>query len=153
TAEFSLGTDLARNTGHFRSERAELIDHRVYSLGRAQKLSFQLPTLDFRRHGLRKVALSHGPDDSRHFAGWSHQVADQFVNGLNSMCPRIRNIPHRCSLGDASFFAYHSPDSIELHGKTFILSDDLVKGGCDFSSNSGPVVGKASGKITSLKCH
>src|SRR4029079_4029137 len=29
TAELSLGADFARNTGHFRCERIELIDHRI----------------------------------------------------------------------------------------------------------------------------
>ena len=41
TAEFAFRAHFARHARHFRGKRAELIDHRVHRLGRAQKLALR----------------------------------------------------------------------------------------------------------------
>ena len=76
-AELALGADLARDARHLGRERAELVDHRVDGLRRAQELALERPPVDLERHRLREVALGDGADHARHLAGRLDEVVDQ----------------------------------------------------------------------------
>ena len=91
-AELALRSDFARHPRHLGSERAELIDHGVDRLGRAQKFALQLPPFDIRRHRLREIAFGDGADDTRHVARGMNQVADQFIDRTDRVRPAIRDV-------------------------------------------------------------
>ena len=89
-AEFSFGTDFAGDAGYFRSEGAELVHHRVHDLGCSEKFAGERSAFDFEGHGLGKIALGHGADDSRDFGGRLNEVGNERVNRLDTGAPGSR---------------------------------------------------------------
>ena len=137
-AELAFGADFAGHARHFRGERAELIDHAIDGLGRAQELAFQRPAVEVERHRLREIALGHGADDAGHFARRMHQVADQRIDRVDRAGPRSAEAPQRRPLLDLSFLADDATDAIHLVGHAFELVHHVVERVADFACNSHP---------------
>ena len=86
-AQLALCPDFARDAGHFRGERIQLIHHGVDHARRVQKLAAQRSSVDFERHGLREVALRHRADHARNLGRRLHQIANQAINRLDAFGP------------------------------------------------------------------
>ena len=143
-AELAFGADLAGHAGHFRGERAELIDHRVDGLGGAEELALERPIVDLQGHRLRQVALGHGADDAGRLAGGMDEVADQIVDGVDGVVPRAADIAQRGPLGDASFLADDPAETIQLAGHALVQFDDLVEGVGHLAGQTSPVERQAN---------
>src|SRR5439155_459005 len=65
-AELALGADLARDARYFRGEDAQLLDHSVDDLRRAEVFALERATFDLEGHGLREVALRDRADHAGH---------------------------------------------------------------------------------------
>ena len=105
-AELAFGADFAGHAGHFRGERAELIDHRVDGV---------LQLEDFALHVdgdlLRQVAVGHGRGhvgDVAHLAG---EVAGHEVHAVGQVLPRAGHAAHVGLAAELAFgadFAGHA---------------------------------------------
>src|SRR5205807_630004 len=87
-AEFALGAHLTRHAGHLRGEGAELIDHGVDGLARAQELALERPPIDLQRYALRQVAFGHGADDAVDLRRRFGQIVDQGIDRIHAPGPR-----------------------------------------------------------------
>ena len=79
-AELAFGADFAGDARDFGGEDAELLDHRVDDVGRAQELAFQRAAVHIQANGLRQVALGNGGDGAGDLGGRPEQVFDQGVD-------------------------------------------------------------------------
>jgi len=87
TAELAFGADLARHARHLRGEHAELLDHGVDDIRRAQEFAFQRAPVDVEAHRLQQVALGDRGDGARHFCRRPEQVVDQGIDGGFHLAP------------------------------------------------------------------
>ena len=113
-AELAFGAHFAGHAGHFRRERAELIDHRVDGLGGAEELALQRPVVDLQGHRLRQVALGHGADDAGRLAGRVDEVVDQVVDRLDRLLPEAADVAEREPLAELAFLADDAAEAGQL---------------------------------------
>ena len=105
-AEFSVGSDFAGHTRHFRSERSQLVHHRVDGVFQFENFSLHVD-----RDLARQVAASHG---RCHFGNVSHlasQVAGHEVHVVGEIFPRSGDTGHLRLSAELSFrtdFAGHA---------------------------------------------
>jgi hypothetical protein len=85
-AELALGADLARDARHFRREDAELFDHAIDDIGRAEEFALEGPPVDFEPHRLQQVALRDGRC-ARDRGGRPQQVVDQVLTHFSISRP------------------------------------------------------------------
>ena len=138
-AELAFGADLAGDARHFRGERAELIDHFVDGLRRAEEFPFERAIVDLEGHRLGKVSLGHGADHAGRFASRMHEIADQRVDGVDRFRPRSADVAQRGPLGNLPFLADHAAEAVQFVGHPFVQLDDFVKGVGDFAGQAGPL--------------
>ena len=138
-AELAFGAHFAGHAGHFRGERAELIDHRVDRLGGAQELALQRAVVDFQGHRLRQIALGHGADHAGRFAGRMDQVVDQLVDRLDRLVPEAADVAQRQPLAELAFLADDAAEAAEFAGHPLVQLDDVVEGVGHFAGHAGPV--------------
>src|SRR5207237_93015 len=106
TAELAFGTYFTGDAGHFRSEGAKLIDHRV---DRVLELQDFAPHID--RDLFRQVARSHG---FRHVGDVTHsrrQVARHRVPRVSQRSPDLGDTLHvglTAQLAFGAYFAGHA---------------------------------------------
>ena len=74
-AELSFGADFTRHAGHFRSERVQLIDHRVNGV-----LQFQNLTLHVDRDLLREISVGNCRRDVRDVSHLTRQIAGHRIH-------------------------------------------------------------------------
>src|SRR5204863_5983150 len=113
-AQFSFGADLAADTVHFGSKCAELVHHRIDSLGGALEVTFQFAAVDFHGHALRKVALGNGANDTSGFADGMGKTIDQGIDGFDALRPFAGRMADRHAFLNAAFFANDSADPAQL---------------------------------------
>ena len=104
-AQLAVGADLARDAGHFRGERAKLVNHRVDGLADAEEFAPERAALVLQRNALGEIALGHGADDSSDFLGRSYQVADQGIHGVNAIGPTPSRRTQPRPLADSALLA------------------------------------------------
>ena len=91
-AQLAVGAHFAGHARHFRGEHAQLLNHRVDDVGRAQELAFQRAPVHVQPHGLGQVALRHGGDRARHFGGRPQQILHQRVDRDFHLAPGASRI-------------------------------------------------------------
>ena len=126
-AELALGADFARHARHFGGEHAELLDHRVDDVGRAQEFAAQRAAVDIQPHGLQQIALRHGGDGAGDFAGRPQQVVDQRVDRTFHVGPRAAGEAELDALPGFAFAADDLADALQLLRHALIGGDDLVE--------------------------
>src|SRR5262249_4505269 len=84
-AQLALRPDLAGHAGHFRSEGAELIHHRVDGVLELEDL-----TADIHCDGLGEVAAGEGRRDHGDVADLRREVAGHRVDTVGEVLPRTR---------------------------------------------------------------
>ncbi len=87
-AELALGTHLARDTRHFRSERPQLVDHRVDGLLELQDLP-----ADIDRDLAREVSVGDRGRDGGDVAYLARQVASHRVDVVGQVLPDATYVP------------------------------------------------------------
>ncbi len=88
-AEFSFGAHFAGHAGHFRGERAELIDHRVDGVFQLENFALHVD-----RDLLRQVAGGHGRGHRGDVAHLGRQIAGHEVHAVGQVFPRARHAFH-----------------------------------------------------------
>ena len=109
------------------AKELELVHHRVHRAPDPEELAHQRPAFDVQRHGLREVALGHGPDHAGDLAGRLHQVADQAVHRVERGGPRPAGPAELGPLGDPAFLAHRDAHAVELVRHLLVELDDLVQ--------------------------
>src|SRR6185312_2118692 len=120
-AELAFGADLARDAGHFRGERAQLVDHRVDRVLELEDLA-----LDVDGDLLRQVA---GGDRGRHVGDVAHlcgQVAGHRVHTLGQVLPRAGHALHVGLAAQTSVGADLARDARHFRGERGELVDHRV---------------------------
>ena len=135
-AELAVGADLARHARHFRGEHAELLDHRVDDVGRAQELALQRTAVDVEPHGLQQIALRHRGDRARHLGGRPQQIVDQRVDRAFHLAPGAAADAEAHALAGLAFPADDLADALELLGHALVGGDDLVEGVGDLADDA-----------------
>ena len=87
--ELAIGSDFASDAGHFRSERAQLVDHGVDGFLQLQNLAAYIY-----RNLARKIAAGHGGGDFGDVANLAGQVAGHRVHGVGEVLPRTGHARH-----------------------------------------------------------
>ena len=150
TAEFAFGADLARDARHLGGEDAELLDHRVDDLGRAQEFALERPAVDVKLHGLQEIALRHRGDGSGHFRGRPEQIIDQRVDARLHLAPGAVGQTKAHPLAGSAVAPDHLPDALELARHALVGGGDLVKCICDFAQDADPVAGHPDREVADL---
>ena len=147
SAELTFGADFTRDAGHFRSEHAQLLDHRVDDGRGLKEFALERPSIDFGSHGLEQVALRYRGYGGCDFLRRPDQIIDQGVDRRFHFPP--------CAVGDAEFdavagFSFATDDfsdPLELLRHSFVGSDDVVEGIRDFSEHSLVLYAHSHGKV------
>ena len=97
-SQFSFGADLARDARHFRSKRAQLIDHGVDRV-------FELENFATNTNGdfLGKVAISHRGRDVGNIPDLAGKISRHRVHRIGQILPRAG---HSLHLGLAAKFSF-----------------------------------------------
>src|SRR5690606_31254524 len=98
TAELAFGADLARHARHFRSERAELVHHRVDGVLELQDLPADI---DFDL--LRQIACGDGGGDIGDVAALPGQVRSQRVHVVGQIFPGACDAGHARLTAEPAF--------------------------------------------------
>src|SRR5215469_1960947 len=121
--EPTLGAHLARHAGDFRSERAELLDHRVDRF-----LELQHFAADVDSNLLGKIAVGHGDGDVGDIANLAGQVRRHEVHTLGEVLPRARDAEHSCLAAEFALGANLARHAGHFRGKCRKLIDHRVDG-------------------------
>ena len=146
-AELAFGADLARHARHFRGEHGKLLDHRVDDVGRLQEFAAQRAAVDIELHGLQQIALRHGGDRARDFAGRPQQVVDQRVDGAFHVRPRAAREVELDALPCLAFAPDHLADALQLLRHALVGGDDFVEGVGDLALDAEVVAGHPDREI------
>ena len=126
TAELAFRADFSRDAAHFHRESAELADHAVDQLGRAEVLTLERAAFQFQRHRLRKIALGHRPDDAPHLHRGLGQFIHQGVDRFNSVRPMAHRVAQGQAFADFSLFADLAAQSQQARVEVLHAAGDLV---------------------------
>ena len=112
SAKFSIGSHFARHARHFRSENAELLNHRVHDCGRAKEFALKWPAVNVQLHRLRQIAFRHGRDGARHLRCRAQQIIYKRVNRNFHFSPSSLGKMETHSLSRSPFLSYHLSDAL-----------------------------------------
>ncbi len=146
-AQFSVGADFARHARHFGGENAELLNHGVDDVRRAQEFAFERASVHVQSHGLRQVALRDGGDRARHFRRRTQQVFHQRVDRDFHLAPGALGLVKPGALARSAFLADHLPDALQFLRHLLVGGDDVVERVGDFSGKPDPGSRKAHREI------
>ncbi len=147
TAELAVGADLARDARHLRGEDAQLLDHRVDDVGRAQELALERAAVDLELHRVQEIAARHRGDRARHRGGGPEQVVDEAVHRDFHLAPGSRGEAELHALARFSLAPDHQTHGLQLLRHPLVGGDDLVEGLGDFPGDAGSTPRQANGKI------
>src|SRR5262249_21082853 len=137
TAELAFGADLARDARHLRGEHAELLDHGVDDVRRAQEFALQRPALDVEGYRLQQIALRHGGDGAGHLPRRPKQIVDEGVDRRFHLAPGAVREPEFHPLARFSFATHDLAHALELLRHARVGADDFIEGVGDFAQESG----------------
>ena len=137
-AQLAVGADLARHARHLGGEHAELLNHGVDDVGRAQELAFERAAVHVQPHGLGQIALGHGGDGARHFGGGPQQVLDQRVDRDFHLVPGAAASLNADALAGLALFSDRLAHALQLQRHLLVGRDDLVEVVGDLARQPGP---------------
>ena len=149
-AELAVGAHFAGHARHFSGEHAQLLNHGVHDVGRAQKLAFKRASVHVQPHGLRQIALRHGGNGARYFGRRPQQVFNQRVDRDFHVVPGAAALFDADSLSGLAFFAHRLADALQLERHLLVGDHDLVEVVGDLARQSGPGHGKAHAEVAIL---
>ena len=147
-AEFSVRTDFAGHTRYFGGENAELLNHRVDDVGRAQELAFERASVHIQTHGLRQIALRDCRDGARDFSGGPKQIFDQRIDRDFHLAPRSPGFMKAGALAGSAFFSDHLANALQFLRHLLVGGDDGIESVGNLACDSGPGSGKTHRKIS-----
>src|SRR6266498_2590000 len=142
-AELAFGADLARHARHLRGEHAELLDHGIDDVRRAQEFALQRPAVDVEAHRLQQIALGDGGDRASHFRRRPKQIIDEGVDRAFHLAPGAVGEAELHALACLSFAAHDLADTFELLRHALVGGDDLVEGVGDLAQQADLTAGHA----------
>src|SRR5579885_2162124 len=123
SAQFAFRTDLARNSGYFRGERVELVDHGVHGV-----LEFQDFALDVHRDLPGQVAVRHRRRHFRDVADLGRQVAGHGVDAVGQILPHAAHALHLRLTAELAFGTDFTRHASDLGREAIELVDHNVDG-------------------------
>ena len=112
-AKLSFGADLARDTGDFRGETAQLIDHGVDCVFELENLAADIDS-DF----FRQVAVGDGDGDIGDVAHLVGQIAGHEVDAVGEILPGAGDTRNQGLAAELSFGADLACDTGDFRGET-----------------------------------
>src|SRR5205085_104412 len=115
-AELAFGADLASHARNFRSERLQLIHHRVDGL-------LELEDFAFRVYGdfAREVAISHGGGHVGNVVHLVGQVRGHQIHVVGQILPGARHALHFCLTAELTLCADFAGDACHFRSKSIEL--------------------------------
>ncbi len=126
-AQLAVGAHFARHARHFLGENAQLLNHRVDDVRRAQELAFQRTAVHFQKHGLCQISLGHRADGASHFRGRAEQVLDQGVDRNLHVAPGASRLVKADALAGLPSLPTACPTRLQLLRHLLIGRHDLVE--------------------------
>jgi hypothetical protein len=96
---------------------------------------------------LQQIALGHGGDRARDFAGRPQQVVDQRVDGPLHVCPRSARQVELDALPGLAFAADDLADVLQLLRHSLVGGDDFVEGVGDLALDADVIAGHPNREI------
>ena len=136
-AELAVGADLARDAGHLGGEYAQLFDHGIDDVRRAQELALERAPVHVERHRLQQVPARDGGHRAGNRGGGPQQIVDEGIDGALHVGPcAVRqaeaNARARLALPSDDF-----TDVLELLSDALIRGDDGIEGIADLACDAG----------------
>ena len=128
-AEFAVGADFASHTGHFRRERAQLIDHRVQRV-----FEFENFALHIDRDFAGQVAAGHGRCDFGDVSHLAGKVAGHEVDVVGEIFPRSGDARDLRLAAEFAFGAHFASHARHFSGERVELIDHRVDGVFEFEN-------------------
>ena len=141
-AELSFGADLARDAGHFRGERAELVDHRVDGVLELEDLA-----LDVDGDLLGEVAVGDGRGHVGDVADLAGEVAGHEVDAVGQVLPGAGDPLDVGLPAELSFGADLAGDAGHFRGERAELVDHRVDGVLELEDLALDVDGDLLGEV------
>ncbi len=146
-AELAVGADLAGDARHLGGEDAELLDHAVDDIGRAQEFALERPPLDLERHRLQEIAARHRRDSVRHRGRRPEEVIDQPVDRFLHVPPGAQRQAEAHALLRLALAPDHLAHFLELLGHPLIGRDDLIEALGDLAGEAALMARQPHGEI------
>src|SRR6185503_4690866 len=122
-AEFALGANLARDAGHFRGERVELVHHRIDGVLELEDLA-----LDVDRDLAGQVAVRNRGRDVRDVADLAREVRRHRVHIVGEVLPRAGDAWHRGLAAEFPVGSHFARDAAHFRGEGIELVHHRVDG-------------------------
>ncbi len=146
-AEFAVSADFAGYARHLCGEDAELLNHGVDDVGRAEEFAFEGAAVNVETDGLSQIALGDGGDGAGYFGGGSEQIFDQGVDRDLHLIPGAAAMFNANALAGFALFADGVADALQFEGHLLVGGDDFVEVVGDFARKSCPGDGKAHAEV------
>ena len=151
TAELALGADLARDARDLRRERAELLDHRVDDLGRAQELALERtrPSISSAMVCERSPLATAPMTRATSVVGCTRSAISVLTCSMRA-CHWPPAPPSDGALVDLALLADDLADARELLRRALLELDDVVERVGDLAGDAGVLDRQADGEVALL---
>ena len=146
-AQFAFRSYFAGNAGYLGGEHAELLNHRVDQVGRAQKFAFQRPAIHVKSYSLRQVTLRNGCDRACDFRRGTKQIFHQSVDRNFHLPPGASGFVESRTLSSLALLADHLAHALQFPCHVLVGRDNLVKRVGHFPGHAYPGTRQANAEV------
>ena len=138
SAKFAVGSDFAGHTRYFCRKHAQLLNHRVYDVGRTQEFAFEGTPFHIEPHRLCEIALCNSSDGASHFRCRAQQIIHQRVDRNLHLAPGAARLVEPCAFAGLALFAYDSTQPLQFLTHLLVRGGNVVEGVRDLSGEADP---------------
>ena len=146
-AELAVGAHFTRDASYFGGEHAQLLDHGVDDVRRAQELALERAPVHIERHRLQQIAAGdrrHGAGDR---GGRPQQIVDERVDRPFHVGPCAVRQPEAHARARLALPSDDFTDVLELLRDALIRGDDGIEGIADLARDAGLDPGRRTEKL------
>ncbi len=141
-AQFAVRADLARHARNFRSERAELIDHRVDGVLELENFAAHRD-----RDLARKIAVGHRGRDFRDVADLAGEIARHGIHAVGEIFPGSGNATHIGLTAENTFRTHLARHARHFRSECVQLIDHRVDGVLELKNFAAHIHRDLAGKV------
>ena len=145
--ELAVGAHFARHTRYFRSEHAQLLNHRVNNIGGPKEFALKRATVDIEPNCLGQVALGHGGDCPGYFSRRPQEIFDQRIDRDFHVIPGAAPVFDPDALPGLAFFSDGQSNSLEFECHLFVGDHDFIEVVGDLPGQPGPRYWQANAEV------
>ena len=127
-AELPVGSDFASDAGHLRCKNAQLFDHRIDDLCRAEELALEGSPVYVKRDRLLEIALRHRSHCMGDGRRRPQEVVNQVIDGALHFTPGASSDAKLDAPARLAFLSDDLSDPLELLCHALICGNDVVEG-------------------------